>query len=127
MSNPPTADAEHSTGAPLVSGVEPKPSDVVRLAHDVLAEDGVLLSLNKIHKMLRRMWADESAAERRRVGNELRLMEYESGLRDGHERLMTSDPVGEEAAELVDWVRGCDVYVTSGRVKELDHLARMSS
>lgn len=102
MSSPPVADATHSTGAPLVSGVKPKPSDVVWQAHEVLAEDGILLSLNKIHKMLRRMWAEESAAERKRD----RLINYQGSLRKGSDRRFSEDPVGETAAELVDFIRG---------------------
>jgi hypothetical protein len=100
-----SAVVESSIGAPLVSEVKPKPSDVVWQAHEVLAEDGILLSLNKIHKILRRMWADEAAAERKRD----RLVCYQGSLRKGADRRFHEDPVGETASELVDYIRGWKV------------------
>lgn len=105
MTSPPVAEATQSIGAPLVSEVKPKPSDVVWQAHEALAEDGILLSLNKIHKMLRRMWADEAAAERRRERRELHLIEREGGLRYGQDRLSDADPVGELATDLAQYIK----------------------
>lgn len=93
-----------SIGAPLVSEVKPKPSDVVWQAYDILSDDGIYLSLNKIHKMLRRMWADEAYVERKRVADELRIIAQEGSLRTGHERI-SSDPAGELATDLADYIK----------------------
>ena len=94
----------NSIGAPLVSEVKPKPSEVVWQAYEVLSEDGIFLSLNKIHKMLRRMWADQAYVERKRVADELRIIHQEGSLRTGHERI-ASDPVGELATDLADYIK----------------------
>lgn len=90
----------NSIGAPLVPKV--KPSEVVRAAYDMFADEGIYLSLNKIHKMLRKMWAEESKRER----SEDRLVDYQGSLSHGQDRLYRDDPVGEVASELVDYIRG---------------------
>ena len=62
------------------------------------------MSLNKMHKTPRRMWEDQAYVERKRVRDELRIIDQEGGLRTGHERI-SSDPVGELASDLADYIK----------------------
>ena len=102
MTAPPVAEATHSTEERLALGWRPKPNDVVVEAMEVLAEDGIVMGFKAVDKMMRRMWADESAAERKRE----RLIDYQGTLHKGQYRTYADDPVGEEASELADYIRG---------------------
>lgn len=103
MTGPPVAEAT-STEELLALGWKPKPTDVVAQAMEVLAEDGYPMGFKSVDRMMRRMWADEARAERRRVWDELRIIRQEGQLRDGHERI-ASDPVGELASDLADYIK----------------------
>lgn len=104
MTAPPVAEATHSTEERLALGWRPKPNDVVVEAMEVLAGDGIVMGFKAVDRMMRRMWADEAAAERRRVSGEIRLIEREGSLRYGQDRI-GSDPVGELAADLADYIK----------------------
>ncbi|WP_147233262.1 MULTISPECIES: hypothetical protein [Brevibacterium] len=109
MNSPPVAEATTSTEELLALGVRPKPTDVVLQAMGVLADEGHPMGFKSVDRMLRRMWADEAYLERKRVRDELRIIAQEGQLRTGHERI-ASDPTGELAADLADYikVRGVD-------------------
>lgn len=84
--------------------MRPKANDIVVEAMEILNEDGYPLGFKAVDRMLRRMWADEARVERNRVLNELRIIGQEGSLRTGHERI-TSDPVGELASDLADYIK----------------------
>ena len=99
-----TTTAFRSTEEPPALGKRQRATDVVAEALDILVGDGYQIGFKAVHRMMRRMWADEARVERNRVLNELRIIEQEGGLRTGHERI-ASDPVGELAADLADYIK----------------------
>ena len=88
----------------LAPGMRPKANDIVVEAMEILNEDGYPLGFKAVDRMLRRMWADEARAERNRVADELCIIHQEGSLRTGHERI-ASDPVGELATDLADYIK----------------------
>ena len=88
----------------LAPGMRPKANDIVVEAMEILNEDGYPLGFKAVDRMLRRMWADEARVERKRVIDELLIIGQEGSLRTGHERI-SSDPVGELAADLADYIK----------------------
>ena len=88
----------------LAPGMRPKANDIVVEAMEILNEDGFACGFKAVDRMMRRMWADEARVERNRVLNELRIISQEGSLRSGHERI-ASDPVGELASDLADYIK----------------------
>lgn len=124
MNSPPTVVDGYSTEERLALGVRPRPNDVVVAAMERLADAGMPMGFKAVDRMLRAMWAERAKCERKRAGEAERLAAYEGGARTGRERLVRVDPVGEEAAELVDWMAGREVFATTQRVRDLQSASR---